>query len=535
MENITITSAMLEPFLSNNLPVPEPESRFLRQYVLFKENQRQSMICTQMLEFLGCGSLSEVRDYIQQANWEQTSALVAKWSQLQEEFGASQVETECLIVLLPLRSLPSELLSEIFVHCMPAKPETISPRNPPFTLSSVCSRWRAVAVSTPKIWTGLVFGSVERRHIELTKIFISRSGAIPLDISFRWFSQEEEGLENEIRNLCIPELHRWKTFSFESYREETDLPIAISPDLQAPHLSEVSYSPRCLDDALWGVSVVRSAADTLRSLRWTNDTGLANLAAILLPKLTSLTLGTDDGISLPHFIQILNQCPLLTTCYITLSDIDRSSASGIVHANLKDLQCKFNCFDDEDWTDVLQKMMDSLTVPALLEFYVEVLHGRHDSTIWPQEAFLSMLQRSRCSLKDLSLFGVVIPNNFQACFSGDGLKNLERLWFHFTEPIYYSYFGANIPCSLIRALSIAKGQASPVLLPKLREFGTFLQSYQTSALSNMAISRLEAGYAVKVGLAADEDDEYKQELDDLVQELSTKGVDVYILYSPLEM
>ncbi|KAJ7589998.1 hypothetical protein C8J56DRAFT_1048169 [Mycena floridula] len=55
------------------------------------------------------------------------------------------------------------------------------------------------------------------------------------------------------------------------------------------------------------------------------------------------------------------------------------------------------------------------------------------------------------------------------------------------------------------------------------------------AILNMAILRLEAGKAVKVGLAVDEDDEYKQELDDLVQELLTKGVDIYILYSPLEI
>ncbi|KAJ7589984.1 hypothetical protein C8J56DRAFT_1163726 [Mycena floridula] len=162
--------------------------------------------------------------------------------------------------------------------------------------------------------------------------------------------------------------------------------MAISLDFQAPHLSAVSYSPRCLDDALWGVSVARSAAGTLRSLEWAEDTGLANLAAIFLisPKFSTNVL-------------------------------------LIVHPNLQTLQCLMNYLEDADWNDVLQKMMNSLTIPALVDVSAEVIHGRYsDPTIWPQEAFLWMLQRSYCSVTDLSLVG----------------QNLKRLWFHFSESIY---------------------------------------------------------------------------------------------------
>ncbi|KAJ7757767.1 hypothetical protein DFH07DRAFT_819275 [Mycena maculata] len=57
-------------------------------------------------------------------------------------------------VLSPFRTLPNELLSEIFVRCAERElSHKWNPRtDPEWVLVQVCSRWRAVAISTPPVW-----------------------------------------------------------------------------------------------------------------------------------------------------------------------------------------------------------------------------------------------------------------------------------------------------------------------------------------------------------------------------------------------
>ncbi|KAJ7707329.1 hypothetical protein B0H17DRAFT_1000412, partial [Mycena rosella] len=56
-------------------------------------------------------------------------------------------------VFSPLRRLPSEILSEIFLWCL--EDETWLPhiwRVQPWSISKVCRRWRETALSTPSLW-----------------------------------------------------------------------------------------------------------------------------------------------------------------------------------------------------------------------------------------------------------------------------------------------------------------------------------------------------------------------------------------------
>ncbi|KIJ92657.1 hypothetical protein K443DRAFT_76470, partial [Laccaria amethystina LaAM-08-1] len=55
-----------------------------------------------------------------------------------------------------VRSLPDELLSQIFMECIPERGVTVcletSLREAPMLLCHVCSKWRSVAFSTPQLW-----------------------------------------------------------------------------------------------------------------------------------------------------------------------------------------------------------------------------------------------------------------------------------------------------------------------------------------------------------------------------------------------
>ncbi|KAJ6610738.1 hypothetical protein B0H10DRAFT_1733648, partial [Mycena sp. CBHHK59/15] len=49
-------------------------------------------------------------------------------------------------VVTPIHHLPSELLSEIFLQCF----EAVLPLGP-FQCAAVCTRWRVIALSTPRL------------------------------------------------------------------------------------------------------------------------------------------------------------------------------------------------------------------------------------------------------------------------------------------------------------------------------------------------------------------------------------------------
>ncbi|KAJ6608263.1 hypothetical protein B0H10DRAFT_1711402, partial [Mycena sp. CBHHK59/15] len=52
----------------------------------------------------------------------------------------------------PVLSLPPEITSEIFIHCLPSgflKPST---RKAPLLFTQICHRWRLIALETPELW-----------------------------------------------------------------------------------------------------------------------------------------------------------------------------------------------------------------------------------------------------------------------------------------------------------------------------------------------------------------------------------------------
>ncbi|KII92012.1 hypothetical protein PLICRDRAFT_457917 [Plicaturopsis crispa FD-325 SS-3] len=88
-------------------------------------------------------------------------------------------------LLTPARGLPPEVLSMIFIHCLPEDVE-LRPNvdRAPLLLGSVCRRWRSIALSTPELWSSI---SVEVTEGSLPQIqnWIPRSGGLPTSMALR--------------------------------------------------------------------------------------------------------------------------------------------------------------------------------------------------------------------------------------------------------------------------------------------------------------------------------------------------------------
>ncbi|KAF7322423.1 F-box domain-containing protein [Mycena chlorophos] len=88
----------------------------------------------------------------------------------------------------PILALPSEILSEIFVQCLPPYPicPPLLGDSSPTTLAQVCRSWRETAHATPELWRGIaLFTSAGLRRcselqVATAEVWIKRSGALPL-------------------------------------------------------------------------------------------------------------------------------------------------------------------------------------------------------------------------------------------------------------------------------------------------------------------------------------------------------------------
>ncbi|KAK7062396.1 F-box domain-containing protein [Favolaschia claudopus] len=86
--------------------------------------------------------------------------------------------------------LPSEIVSEIFIHTLPIHP------HPPMrgkncalvSLTQICRKWREIALATPRLWRAILLsyntGRPLKRQISNIKLWVERARSCPLSIFF---------------------------------------------------------------------------------------------------------------------------------------------------------------------------------------------------------------------------------------------------------------------------------------------------------------------------------------------------------------
>ncbi|KAJ6459933.1 hypothetical protein C8R45DRAFT_842883, partial [Mycena sanguinolenta] len=119
----------LEPLSITNEPPRKHESALIRHFV------EKTSICLASLD----AEISEVKDRLQQLK-EQRTAL-------------SGLHARSKKILSPQRQMPPEILGEIFAWTLPSAHDIFGTRRCPWILTHVCSRWRAVALSIPSLWS----------------------------------------------------------------------------------------------------------------------------------------------------------------------------------------------------------------------------------------------------------------------------------------------------------------------------------------------------------------------------------------------
>ncbi|KXN82028.1 hypothetical protein AN958_03279 [Leucoagaricus sp. SymC.cos] len=252
-----------------------------------------------------------------------------------------------LQMLSPSYRLPSDVLQEIFFHCLPATHNAVvSIWEPPLSLGLVCRRWREVVYTTPKLWTSIHIVAtplsperdIARRQV--VSSWLSRSGILPLSISIYMDVKRRrvpvQAMSHPIHpdiDIIIRHAHRWKSLNSQVLDYDWSIILAQLTSHDVPLLEQL-----CIDNLNpyrardWGPdpSKTLNAADLCRGydifqasrlrslalprslavqlearLRWERLTGLelrlsyllmSNVAQILLKcyKLQNLTLAVSS-------------------------------------------------------------------------------------------------------------------------------------------------------------------------------------------------------------------------------------------------
>lgn len=314
-----------------------------------------------------------------------------------DQLGMRRKELETLAfehrsLIAPIRSLPNELLSEIFEWSCDLSPWD---HNFPVSLLLVCRDWQAVALSTPTIWANIIFGeyfqsdsSIKNGSANQAVSWLRRAANKPLSLKFPEPLEVDTKIPKELISAC----ERWEHLHcsldcqspsiFSPIKGHLPLLKALvlitDSTIHLPDLNLFEIAPRLRD-----VLLFRPRADAMLKLPFSQLTKLS--ITQLLPS--------------ELWLEYLRLCPNLTVFEAHLdSDQEATSVTLGPHLTHKCIRLLKLCGHME-----FQPYLNEVTLPALQTLEVSNVDDSSSKTSLSQteanvENLFNMISRSSCTI-----------------------------------------------------------------------------------------------------------------------------------------
>ncbi|KDR80437.1 hypothetical protein GALMADRAFT_277604 [Galerina marginata CBS 339.88] len=504
------------------------------------------------------GVLKEVRDLLSnplqdlQSKDKELERLDKTLKHLQKERDIIQESiNEYATILSPIRRIPSDILHEIFYHCLSTHRNPImSITEAPLLLTRICGPWRTMALSSNRIWSKLhipllpfsvvnysppphppgadTSGSWEsqrksadkyartmRARCRLADIWLSRSGSCPLSISIKFSGGLERGRLEDLPDEH-PMLQIFRTvlsFSYRFTELELSMPIEIYDLLQNRISLDTLPRLRKLRMNLFRRTSRRGPKTMMKPVLLLQVPNLQNISfysrnftafdpKTIPPTWESLTnLIFHFSITSADAFHVLRRCRNLERCKFIIwvgADVYINSDEVLSLLRLRSLSIHVG------GTDSMLSLYRQINAPILDSFNYQHYNRfprsySDDGQVLPAPSpFLSLLERCSC-MKKLS-FDPHILNAEDILFSfrfANQLTHLilgQRPYGHDANSPHYDsveYYLKSGGFNLDLLITETSGADKEVLLPNLEVFEAYLgTSFSDESLQQFILSRL---------------------------------------------
>lgn len=289
---------------------------------------------------------------------------------------------------IPVSRIPPELLAEILLLCVPLWYGRVSERRSILYPSQVCHQWRSTALSTPALWTFILF-QCEReadigRESDCARVWLSRSAQCPLSIEVA--AGVNKACAEAALQVVTPHSTRWKAITTEPLRLDSNIWCEVAGNLPLLESANLSY----------GTGEAFEIAPRLQHLRLQLEQPL-RFEAVKLPwiQLAHLELNVLDDYGMACMRMVLEHASNIVTLKICAyrRTIAHYPFTILTHPNIT----TFKILGDD--THLIKWFLDGLALPAL----------RVLSLPDQWKCATALLSRSGCNL---SLFDTHIGNAF---------------------------------------------------------------------------------------------------------------------------
>ncbi|KAF8202822.1 hypothetical protein K438DRAFT_1758127 [Mycena galopus ATCC 62051] len=322
-------------------------------------------------------------------------------------------------VFYPVLELPTEITSEIFVHCLLNVPLTPTALTAPLLLLRICKKWREIALKTPVLWASFAVHDVLRErqqgplrgNLGISRLleWLQRAGAAPLDLDLTYKARLSplRSKKRTIHRVFSPALRTGFSHprAQASLRENVTSLEELSLDVNDQGKSK---GWRCASDT--GPLTVFTKAPKLRTVSLIS----LPLSNIVLPwaQLTSLT---TEGFTVGEVLEVLHFCPNLTYLYLSCpSEPGTGLAQSLASRPAPTLPNLKTLLLDNQHYDFL---FDHLTLPGLTSAFL----------CTPNTFWLSSPDRPRMACGNFIFVESSIPDMLDDVFPNDIADVMELL------------------------------------------------------------------------------------------------------------
>ncbi|KAG1851863.1 hypothetical protein DFJ58DRAFT_419232 [Suillus subalutaceus] len=292
--------------------------------------------------------------------------------------------------------LPTEILAQIFLYCIPEDGNWApAPYLAPMLLTTVCRRWREVAVDMPSLWRrlGLEVGNGDwQQRAFCYDSYLKRSQGRQLSSTLECHNNDW----TELRSLLQPYVDQISSISLCFFSGAGSLVMADFRRLEELVIYTDGSDP---------VLAVAQLPLSMRSLKlmdlWFNFRLLSGFNPLAWASLTNLEIVVDG---LDSFHRLLCLCPNLSSLTMIGIFTAIETSETLAHANLQSLRISGHL--RLDWIGHLG-LFNAVTLHNLCEIKVRNI-GQ-----WSHEEFKAFLTRSQCPLGSLTFGGGVMTTDQQ--------------------------------------------------------------------------------------------------------------------------